>query len=131
MGFAFLHSGYPGQARKSPYLPCLITIILPHLSHGTSLTLSSITTLDTSFSALSMATFRGAKNSSTTLVQYSLPSSILSNLPSIAAVKSTSTICLKYSERILFTINPSSVAIRFFFSLTIYSLLNNVEIVGT
>ena len=31
----------------------------------------------------------------------------------------------------LFTINPSSVGIKFFFSLTTYSLLNNVDIVGT
>ena len=30
----------------------------------------------------------------------------------------------------LFTINPSSVGIKFFFSLTTYSLLNNVDIVG-
>ena len=76
IGLAFLQSGYPGHARKSPYLPCFITIILPHLSQGTSLTLSSITTLETSFSALSIAIFKGSKNSATTFVHDSLPSSI-------------------------------------------------------
>mgnify|MGYP006885773045 CR=1 FL=1 len=41
-GFAFLHSGYPGHAKNFPYLPYLITIILPHLSHGISETHESI-----------------------------------------------------------------------------------------
>ncbi len=93
-------------------------------------TLSSIVILAISFSAISIASFSGTKNSSTTDFQFAFPSSILSNLLSISAVNSTSTICLKYSLTILLTINPNSVGNNTFFSLSTYFLLNKVVIVG-
>ena len=51
IAFVKLQVGNPGQARNLPNLPDFITIILPHFSHGISVTTGSKATFSTDLSA--------------------------------------------------------------------------------